>query len=86
VELVSEEKTNASTAACAACFAGEIAWVYTSRVDRNEECWIFRGMSITHSEVKPIICSEANRSSIPRHADQRFRGQADQEFAAVGMI
>jgi hypothetical protein len=44
------------------------------------------GMSITHSEVKPIVCSEANRSSIPRHADQRFRGQADQEFAAVGMI
>jgi hypothetical protein len=43
-------------------------------------------MSITHSEVKPIICSEANRSSIPRHADQGFRDQADQEFAAVGMI
>jgi hypothetical protein len=41
--------------------------------------WIFRGMSITHSEVKPIVCSEANRSSIPRHADQRFRGQADQD-------
>jgi hypothetical protein len=38
VAPVSEEKTNASTAACAACFAGEIAWVYTSRVDRNEEC------------------------------------------------
>ena len=46
---------------------------------------IFRGMSITHSEVKPIICSEANRSRIPRHADQPFRGQADQKFAAVGM-
>jgi hypothetical protein len=48
--------------------------------------WIFRGMSITHSEVKPIICSEANRSHIPRHADQPFRGQADQKFAAVGII
>ena len=47
--------------------------------------WIFRGMSITHSEVKPIICSEANRSRIPRHADQPFRGQTDQKFAAVGM-
>jgi hypothetical protein len=43
-------------------------------------------MSITHSEVKPIICSEANRSRIPRHADQPFRGQADQKVAAVGII
>jgi hypothetical protein len=54
--------------------------------DKSGSDWIFRGMPITHSEVKPIICSEANRSSIPRHADQWFRGQADQEFRAVGMI
>jgi hypothetical protein len=43
-------------------------------------------MSITHSEVKPITYSEANRSRIPRHADQPFRGQADQKFVVVGMI
>src|SRR6266536_6430073 len=36
--FVSEEKTSASTAACAAWFAGEIACVYTFNVDRNEEC------------------------------------------------
>jgi len=58
----------------------------TTELINSRNPWIFRGMPITHSEVKPIICSEANRSSIPRHADQWFRGQADQEFRAVGMI
>ena len=38
VELASDANTSASTAAYAACFAGEIACVWTSNVDRNEEC------------------------------------------------
>ncbi len=38
VEFVPEVNTRASTAAWAACFAGVIAWVYASRVDRSVEC------------------------------------------------
>ena len=38
MQFVSDANTRSSTAACAACFAGEIACVYTSNVERSEEC------------------------------------------------
>jgi len=38
VNLPPADKTRDMTAACASCFDGVIACVYTSRVDRREEC------------------------------------------------
>jgi len=51
---VSDANTRSSTAACAACFAGEIACVQTSNVERNEEC---------RSSCNPVTASRAESGS-----------------------
>jgi hypothetical protein len=53
--FLSRENTKDKTAAWAACFAGVIAWVYTSKVDRRVEC---RNSScITLNSVPTLLSS-----------------------------